>query len=195
MQKLEEPKSKQTSQTSQDRTTIECPPIDEDIVWSQTVGDPYKGRIYGMGRFYSDSLSPTSMTGDVLDRSDQVEEAIHTHIHALNEELHRRLQQQEQRFWEKEAKLKKKLKTVERRVGKKTERRIMRQMQKYFQDLWASISSLPPPQWLAIPDQQSSSSSCSSSATDDEDGITDTDEQAYSQTCHFFYFILFVVLI
>ena len=120
--------------------------------------------------FYNDFVSPTSVTGNAPARSEQVEEAICTHVHALNEEL-----QQQECFWVNEAKLKKRLKTVEKKVGKKTERQIMRQMQKYFQDLRASSLSLPPPEWPTIPNQESSSSS-SSSTTDDEDDTPDINE-------------------
>ena len=47
---------------------------------------------YGMGSFYNDSLSPASVTGDVPARSEQVNEAIRTHVHALNEGLQQQLQ-------------------------------------------------------------------------------------------------------
>ena len=81
-----------------------------------------------MGSFYIDSLSLAFVIGDAPARSEQAEDPIRTHVHALNKELHQRLQQQEEGFQAKEVKLKKKLKTIERRVGKKTERRIIRQM-------------------------------------------------------------------
>ena len=42
------------------------------------------------------------------------------------------MQPQEERFKMKETKLKKRLKTMERKIGKKMERRIIRQMWKYF---------------------------------------------------------------
>ena len=83
-------------------TTIEYSLIDEDMSWSQTVGGPYKGRIYSISSFYSDSLSPVSVTKHALARFEQVEDVIHTHIHTLNEELRQRLQQQEERFRAKE---------------------------------------------------------------------------------------------
>ena len=67
------------------------PPIDEELVESQTVGGPYKGRIYGIGTFIVILCPLPSMTGDVSARPEQVEEVVHTHIHTLNEELHKRL--------------------------------------------------------------------------------------------------------
>ena len=91
-------------------------------MWSQIVGNLYKGRIYGMTSFYSDSLSPASVIVDVPAKFEQVEEAICIHVHALNEELQQQVHQQEERFRVKEAKLKKRLKIVERKVGKKTDR-------------------------------------------------------------------------
>ena len=147
MQRLEEARSQQTQQASKNGIVTECPPINKDMVWSQAVGGLYKGRIYGMQSFYSDALSPVSVTGNAPARSEQVEEAIRTHVHSFNEELQQQLQPQEERFKMKETKLKKRLKTMERKIGKKMERRIIRQMWKYFQDLRASSLSLPSPEW------------------------------------------------
>ena len=91
------------------------------------------------------------------------------------------MQQQEDRFQVKEVKMKKKLKTVETKVGKKTKKRIMRQMQKYFEDLRASSLSLLPPRgqryrtrslyrllFLRLPRMI------------DKDSIPNTNEQEYS---------------
>ena len=56
MQRLDKARSQQTQQASQDETTTECPPINKDKVWSQTVSSPYKGCIYGMGTYHNDAL-------------------------------------------------------------------------------------------------------------------------------------------
>ena len=50
---------------------------------------------------------------------------VYSHIDALNEELHKKLKEQDQRFWEKEASWKKNLKMIEKKVEKKIERKMM----------------------------------------------------------------------
>ena len=40
--------------------TEDRPPIDENMVWADTVGDSYKNCIYNMGTYYVDSVSPSS---------------------------------------------------------------------------------------------------------------------------------------
>ena len=59
------------------------------------------------------------MIGDALDRLEHVEEVVCTHVYALNEDVHQMLEEQEERFRAKEAKLKKKLKIVKKRVGRR----------------------------------------------------------------------------
>ena len=58
------------------------------------IGGPYKSHIYGMGPYYSDALSPPSMTRDASIRL-EVRYIICSHVHALNEELQKRLEEQD----------------------------------------------------------------------------------------------------
>ena len=65
-----------------------------------------------------------------------MEEVIRTRIHALNEEVHQMLEQQEEQFWAKEAELM----TVEEREGQKIERKTLIELHNYLQDLRANSS-------------------------------------------------------
>ena len=40
----------------------DCPPIDKNMVWVDTVGGSYKNCIYNMGTYYTDSVSASSMS-------------------------------------------------------------------------------------------------------------------------------------
>ena len=63
------------------------PPISDDEVWTQTVDGGYKGRIYGMGTFYSRSYSLDSVSKVGPARIDP--ESICDQVHALNESVKR----------------------------------------------------------------------------------------------------------
>ena len=55
----------------------DCLPVSEDDIWSPMVGDPYKGRIYGMGTYYSGySTSSTSMTRSIVAKDHEVRDRV-----------------------------------------------------------------------------------------------------------------------
>ena len=81
-----------------DKSTLASPPVSDDEVWAQTIGDCYKGRIYEMGTsysksYYSDSVSRVGPTG-----TDS--KFIHDQVHALNESVQRQLEEPDSRYME-----------------------------------------------------------------------------------------------
>ena len=67
-------------------------------MWSQIVSSPYKGHIYDMETFYSDSLFLASVTRDATARSKHVEKVVCTHVHVLNKEVHQMPKEEQERF-------------------------------------------------------------------------------------------------
>lgn len=121
----------------------DCPPIDEDQLWQEVVGGPYKNRIYGMGSFYAGSLSSASITGASTGTGSTADDdEVREQVHLLNAELHR--------MQEKDAETQRQLQEMEKKMEDKEkamERRIRKQMKKEMMSLWKKMqagSSIPP---------------------------------------------------
>ena len=63
-----------------------CLTINNDDIWEQTIGSPYKGHIYGMETTYNDSMSLASMTKAEPVTTNK-EDYIRDCVHVLNESM------------------------------------------------------------------------------------------------------------
>ena len=68
--------------------TEDYPPIDENIVWADTVGSSYKNCIYGMGTYYANgvSLSLVSVSGTSI-KGPAADDEVYETVFKLNAKL------------------------------------------------------------------------------------------------------------
>ena len=142
-------------------------------MWKEAVGGPYRNRIYGMGSFYTSSLSSPSVSGaDTGTASNVADDEVREQVHLLNAELHRmqeRDTQRERQFKEMEKKMEKKEKAMKRKI-KRMSKEMKNEMMSIFKNMRAG-PSVP----RGSDDDDSGDSSSDATPDDDDSGDSSSD--------------------